>query len=815
MAARKHWSGGLDPKEIQWLSRVVSQPSAVVQNAVAVALKDSVQQKASVVLPLALGEKKLVLKKAATAHLDTPERRARTGRSLAAEHAFYTLAAAKANATANANVSGSGNGSTDSSLLLLPKVHGAFLKGGEATWVGIERLERSQVLGNECEIESELLLLVDDARTIALPGAKMEQVGPSPGGLNHEEAIAAVRWLAHLHATFMCKLSGSGGSETLDQSKVDVWHEGGYWSYSKRVVVVHENGMKQPADKIPGNIRSEWKLLLDRLGKAAPELKDLGLVTGRGTSSQSPLPFSVALSESACALGRRLSQGSSQLHHLCTLLHGDFKGANIFIQQGDSEDRKMATAVDFQWSGWGVGAVDLVYFLTTSLSAGCLDQVDSLIKVYHKRLLELAKDQDLVSEVELRHYVDLAMADYARYLVAEMWNKVDMASIEANKLASNVGMHKRSITHLVKVTELATKSLENLYKSGLLSDCNSFLSAPAQYGIQERDFSQGDDWLSMEEHRRYVARLMGCCVQLSIMSGELIRRIVDSESLFVTNKDSEGGFDPQTLADVRAERFIVGVLSELFPEVVLVGEEGMKASSTIEEELQKEINDACRELESSHMESIAQWEICIPKGVAFNLKDLTVFIDPLDGTKELLAGNRHAVTTLLGICVSGKPILGTIHQPLTEDRRTVWGGVGISGVFSHQKNEVMGQARPIAPPCQPSRKPIVVTTRSHGNERVKEAISKLGDVESLAVGGAGCKMLMLIDGEADAWVFPCNGTKRWDTCAGDALIQALGGFLFKADSGLPYEYSPKGNIHNCHGVIASIHKYELCKGLWT
>eukprot|EP00213_Chloropicon_mariensis_P001915 CAMPEP_0197478742 /NCGR_PEP_ID=MMETSP1309-20131121/28865_1 /TAXON_ID=464262 /ORGANISM="Genus nov. species nov., Strain RCC998" /LENGTH=50 /DNA_ID=CAMNT_0043020243 /DNA_START=15 /DNA_END=164 /DNA_ORIENTATION=- len=50
-------------------------------------------------------------------------------------------------------------------------------------------------------------------------------------------------------------------------------------------------------------------------------------------------------------------------------------------------------------------------------------------------------------------------------------------------------------------------------------------------------------------------------------------------------------------------------------------------------------------------------------------------------------------------------------------------------------------------------------------------------------------MLMLIDGEADAWVFPCNGTKRWDTCAGDALIQALGGFLFKADSGLPYEYS--------------------------
>ena len=35
----------------------------------------------------------------------------------------------------------------------------------------------------------------------------------------------------------------------------------------------------------------------------------------------------------------------------------------------------------------------------------------------------------------------------------------------------------------------------------------------------------------------------------------------------------------------------------------------------------------------------------------------------------------------------------------------------------------------------------------------------------------------MLDGRVDAWIFPVSGTKRWDTCAGEALLRAHGGWL--------------------------------------
>ena len=36
-------------------------------------------------------------------------------------------------------------------------------------------------------------------------------------------------------------------------------------------------------------------------------------------------------------------------------------------------------------------------------------------------------------------------------------------------------------------------------------------------------------------------------------------------------------------------------------------------------------------------------------------------------------------------------------------------------------------------------------------------------------------MLMVLENTVDAYIYPSPGTKRWDTCAGDALIRAAGG----------------------------------------
>jgi 3'-phosphoadenosine 5'-phosphosulfate (PAPS) 3'-phosphatase len=44
-------------------------------------------------------------------------------------------------------------------------------------------------------------------------------------------------------------------------------------------------------------------------------------------------------------------------------------------------------------------------------------------------------------------------------------------------------------------------------------------------------------------------------------------------------------------------------------------------------------------------------------------------------------------------------------------------------------------------------------------------------------GGAGKKILDLIKGDADFVIYIGKGTKKWDTAAGEALIQSFNGTL--------------------------------------
>lgn len=45
------------------------------------------------------------------------------------------------------------------------------------------------------------------------------------------------------------------------------------------------------------------------------------------------------------------------------------------------------------------------------------------------------------------------------------------------------------------------------------------------------------------------------------------------------------------------------------------------------------------------------------------LKDVVLFVDPLDGTREFIKGELEAVTTLIGIAYKGEPIAGVVYQP--------------------------------------------------------------------------------------------------------------------------------------------------------
>jgi len=53
---------------------------------------------------------------------------------------------------------------------------------------------------------------------------------------------------------------------------------------------------------------------------------------------------------------------------------------------------------------------------------------------------------------------------------------------------------------------------------------------------------------------------------------------------------------------------------------------------------------------------------------SFNTSNSVVYIDPLDGTKDFVNGNKYAVTVLIGLAINGIPKVGIIHNPFASNQ---------------------------------------------------------------------------------------------------------------------------------------------------
>jgi len=241
----------------------------------------------------------------------------------------------------------------------------------------------------------------------------------------------------------------------------------------------------------------------------------------------------------------------------------------------------------------------------------------------------------------------------------------------------------------------------------------------------------------------------------------------------------------QTEADRRAQQSIVGNLTKMFPKMKIIGEEELPQPESMEF-----IN------ESELLQVDCPEDLCSIKE-----EDLVVWVDPLDGTAEYTEGLLDNVTVLIGIAHKNRPVGGVIHQPYYNYKtnpanlgRTLWGipGIGVGGF------------KPIPPP---EGKKIIVTTRSHMTAVVQNALDALKADEVRQVGGAGFKVMCLMEGTATAYVFASPGCKKWDTCAPEAILMAIGGKLTDIH-GQPYSYSADVEFPNKRGVLATALKEE-------
>jgi 3'(2'), 5'-bisphosphate nucleotidase len=231
--------------------------------------------------------------------------------------------------------------------------------------------------------------------------------------------------------------------------------------------------------------------------------------------------------------------------------------------------------------------------------------------------------------------------------------------------------------------------------------------------------------------RDAAASLIEPLTDLVIRAGHAILAV--NRSAMKVDGKTDGS--PVTEADLAADRIIGEGLARLAPEIPSLSEERVELAS-------------------------------LPYEASFFL------IDPLDGTKEFVAG-RNEFTVNLALVTRGVPLLGIVAAPALG---LIWRGIVGRGAERLTLND--GAAPRVEPirtrPCPPRGKPwTVAVSRSHGDARTEAFIAERpGAVRSEL--GSAVKFGRVAEGLVD--IYPrLSPTCEWDVAAGHAVVSAAGG----------------------------------------
>jgi 3'(2'), 5'-bisphosphate nucleotidase len=148
--------------------------------------------------------------------------------------------------------------------------------------------------------------------------------------------------------------------------------------------------------------------------------------------------------------------------------------------------------------------------------------------------------------------------------------------------------------------------------------------------------------------------------------------------------------------------------------------------------------------------------------------------DPLDGTKEFIAG-RSEFTVNLALVTHGTPLLGIIGAPALG---TIWRG--LVGRGAERLTNEGAVVEPIHTRAHPrgGEAWIVAVSRSHADSRTEAfIIGRPGAVREVL--GSAVKFGRVAEGRAD--IYPrLAPTSEWDVAAGHAVVTAAGGKITDA-----------------------------------
>ena len=227
-----------------------------------------------------------------------------------------------------------------------------------------------------------------------------------------------------------------------------------------------------------------------------------------------------------------------------------------------------------------------------------------------------------------------------------------------------------------------------------------------------------------------AAELLESLTEIVIRAGEAILAV--NRSAMKVDGKTDGS--PVTEADLAADTVIAEGLAQIAPEIPSLSEERVRSA-------------------------------VLPFENSFFL------IDPLDGTKEFVAG-RDEFTVNLALVTHGIPLLGIVSAPALG---LIWRGIVGRGAERLTLRGDKPLVEPIATRrCPPRGEPwTVAVSRSHGDARTEAFIAERPSAVRTVLGSA-VKFGRVAEGKVD--IYPrLSPVCEWDVGAGHAVIVAAGG----------------------------------------
>ena len=252
----------------------------------------------------------------------------------------------------------------------------------------------------------------------------------------------------------------------------------------------------------------------------------------------------------------------------------------------------------------------------------------------------------------------------------------------------------------------------------------------------------------MAAHHKLLAHPTALCNivrRIALEAGEITLKYYDMADVGQLSDKSDGS--PVTLADQEAEAFIQKSLSDILPDVPMIGEERAAAG---EDEI-------------------------------FDSQSYYWCVDPLDGTKEFIGGGEE-FTVNIALIHQTQPVLGVVYIPVTGILYAGYGDVAI------RWSEETKTEKPISVRPPPARGVTVVASKSHGDKGKLDTFLEGFKVAKTIQKGSSLKICTIAEGKAD--LYPRFGpTCHWDTAAAHAVLKAAGGDMTDIN-GVSLTYDP-------------------------